>query len=152
MEEVFRIIPASNKAFWTLAVIAGALLALIALFAYCGYSARNMRFAVSPAGLRISGGLYGRTIPLQSLRLNESGIIDLKQSADYGPKVRTNGIGLPGYQAGWFKLRNGEKALLFVTDPSRVVRIPTVGGFTVLLSVQHPDAFLASLSKAAASF
>jgi hypothetical protein len=39
-------------------------------------------------------------------------------------------------------LKNGEKALVFVTDPSRVVRIPTTDGYSVLMSVAAPDEFI----------
>ena len=74
-----------------------------------------------------------------------AGSVDLQRSSEYVPRWRTNGTGLPGYQAGWFKLANGEKALVFVTDPRRVVRVPTTEGFTVLLSVENPEDFLASL-------
>jgi len=153
MDKVFPIIPASSKSLWMIAAIVGVLIvglvALLGLFTYLGYSARHIRFEVSPSGLRIVGDLYGRTIPLQSLRLVEGGRVDLKRSPEYAPKWRTNGVGLPGYQAGWFRLANGEKALLFVTDWRTVVRLPTTEGFTVLLSVADPDGFLASLAAAA---
>jgi hypothetical protein len=149
MEHVFPIVPASGKAVWTLAAIALVLLALLGLLLYVGYSARHVRFEVSPGGLRITGDFYGRTIPLSSLVLAEAGHVDLLRSSEYVPRWRTNGTGLPGYQAGWFKLANGEKALLFVTDPRRVVRVPTTEGFTVLLSVDNPEEFLASLRATA---
>ena len=149
MEHVFPIVPASGKAVWTLAAIALFLLALLGLLVYTGYSARHVRFEVSPGGLRIVGDIYGRTIPLNSLVLAEAGSVDLRRSSEYVPRWRTNGTGLPGYQAGWFSLANGEKALVFVTDPRRVVRVPTTEGFTVLLSVENPEDFLASLRATA---
>jgi hypothetical protein len=55
------------------------------------------------------------------------------------------GTGLPGYAAGWFKLRNGAKALLYVTDRSRVARIPTTEGYLVMVSVNDPAALIAQL-------
>jgi len=151
MDQIFPIIPASSKAFWGLAVIAVFLVALLGLFGYIAYSARQVRFEVSPAGLKIVGGLYGRTIPLKSLNLAEAARVDLQRSSEYAPKWRTNGIGLPGYQAGWFSLANGEKALLFVTDSHRVVRLPTTEGFTLFVSVADADGFLKSLRAAARS-
>lgn len=150
MDQVFPIIPASSKAFWTLAVIIVFLVAILGLFGYIAYSARQVRFEVSPAGLKIVGGLYSRTIPLKSLNLTEAARLDLRESSDYSPKWRTNGIGLPGYQAGWFSLTNGEKALLFVTDSRRVVRLPTSEGFTVFVSVADAEGFLKALRAAAA--
>jgi hypothetical protein len=61
------------------------------------------------------------------------------------------GTGLPGYSAGWFSLRNGEKALLFVTDRSRVVRIPTRDGYSLMVSPRHPQAFMEALRAAASN-
>ena len=72
-------------------------------------------------------------------------IIDLNTQTEYKPRIRTNGIGLPGYEEGWFKLRNNEKALLFVTDYSRVVYIPTDKGYSLLLSVSSSEEFRRSL-------
>jgi hypothetical protein len=57
------------------------------------------------------------------------------------------GTGLPGYAAGWFKLANGEKALVYVTTQSEVVYIPTTEGYSLLLSVTEPDRFLARLGS-----
>jgi hypothetical protein len=34
---------------------------------------------------------------------------------------------------------NGEKALVFVTDPTRIIYIPTRDGYSVLMSVAEPE-------------
>lgn len=59
------------------------------------------------------------------------------------------GTGLPGYRAGWFRLRNGEKALLYVTDGSRAVYIPTNRGYSLLLSSQNPERLVNRLREIA---
>jgi hypothetical protein len=59
--------------------------------------------------------------------------------------MRTMGTSMPGYRAGWFRLRNGEKALLYLTDWSRVVYVPTTAGYGLLLSPSEPDQFLAAV-------
>jgi hypothetical protein len=59
------------------------------------------------------------------------------------------GTGLPGFSAGWFRLRNGNKALVYLTDGSRAVYIPTRNGYDVLLSPQQPDAMLVELRRRA---
>jgi len=150
MSEIFQMIPASSKPLWILGVIGVVLLVPLGLFAHIAYSSRNVRFEVSSEGLRICGGLYGRLIPSEALIIEETQSIDLRQSQEYRPTLRTNGVGLPGYQAGWFRLRAGEKALLFVTDPSRVLRLPTREGYTLLLSVDQPEALLQSVRKGSA--
>ena len=84
-------------------------------------------------------------MPASALLVEDARALDLGRERQYRPKWKTNGSGLPGYQAGWFKLRNGEKSLLFVTDRSRVVYVPTRDGYSVMLSVTHPEQFLESL-------
>lgn len=148
MEEVFTIAPATTKPLWVIAAIAVLLLALLLLFASFVHSSRATRFEISPEGLAIRSTLYGRSMPWSSLDIEQARVVDLRESPDLQPTSRTNGLGLPGYQAGWFRLRRAGKGLLFVTDPSRVVAIPTREGFTLLVSVGEPDAFVASLQRA----
>ena len=117
------------------------LLALIALFIFIGYSSRNARFEVSKEGLRIKGGLYDRFIPGETIGSQNIQILNLNTSTGYKPWRRSNGFGLPGYCEGWFKLKNEGKALLFVTDRSNVVYIPTNQNYSVIFSVSNPNEF-----------
>jgi hypothetical protein len=107
---------------------------------------RSVRFEVSPEGLRIRGDmLYGRLIPSSELLMDGARPIDLNAEPEFKPKWRTNGTGMPGYKAGWFKLQNGQKALLFVGDSKRVVLIPVRSGYSLLLSVPDAEGFLTAL-------
>ena len=138
-------IPAASKSLWFFAIISLVLLAGIVLMIWLAWSMQNVRFTVSNEGLRLQGDLYGRLIPLKSLKLDEAVVTNLNTDTDHQPTRRTMGTGLPGYAAGWFKLRNGMKALLYVTDRTRVARIPTTEGYTVMLSVSDPAALIAEL-------
>lgn len=135
----FGITPASSTPFIFLLAFGMLLILLLGLFAFIGYSARNTIFEVNDQGLRIKGALYGRFIPKENITAQDIKIIDLNASPEYKTRFRTNGIGLPGYREGWFKLKNGEKALLFVTDLSNLVYIPTTKGYSVLLSVNNAE-------------
>jgi len=141
MTKTFEITPAAGAPFITLAAIGIVLVLIIGLFAFIGYSARNAKFEVDEQGLHIKGALYGRFIPKAEIAAGNIKIIDLNTDTDYKPRLRTNGVGLPGYSEGWFKLKNGEKGLLFVTERSRVVYIPTTQGYSVLLSVNNAEEF-----------
>jgi hypothetical protein len=143
--QVFTIAPGSNGSLWVLIGISILLVLMVALFAWLAYSSRNTRFQVSPEGLRISNTLYGRMIPSAALEVDGARVVDLTRERQFRPKWRTNGAGLPGYHAGWFKLRNGEKGLLFVTDRKRVVYVPTRDGYSVMLSVAQPEEFVTAL-------
>ncbi|NOQ95392.1 MAG: hypothetical protein GQ555_02110 [Desulfobacterales bacterium] len=142
MIELFPMIPASSKPLWFLGGIILFLLILTGLFSYIAYSSKTVQFEISKEGLNIRGGFYKRLIPAESIIVEKSKQIDIGKESSYKPILRTNGIGLPGYASGWFKLRNGEKALLFITNPSRVVYIATREGYSVLLSVQDAERFL----------
>ncbi len=111
-------------------------------FVYFGYSARWGKFVVADGGLQIKGCLYGRAIPQDSINKERIKIVNLITEQSYRTVARTNGIGLPGYLAGWFRLKNGDKALLFVTRKTDVVYIPTSEGYCVLLSPSEPIEFL----------
>ena len=147
MNDIFQLVPASDRTLWTTGALALLLLGILCLMGYLAYSSRHMRAVVSPEGITIKGGLYGRTIPTEALVLEEAKAITLDKGSPYRLKIRTNGVGLPGYYAGWFRLQNGDKALVFVTDPERVVYLPTKEGYIVLLSVAEPEAFLEALNR-----
>lgn len=149
MPDVFYIAPAQGKALWVLAAIAAVLLGILLLLAYFGYSSRATRYEISPAGLAIRGTLYGRTVPWASLDLDGARTVDLREPGDLRPTLRTNGLGLPGYQTGWFRLRSGSRGLLFVTDASRVLAVPTHERYVLLMSARDPDGLLRALRAAA---
>ncbi len=151
MSEVFQMIPASSKPLWFLGAICGLLILLIGLFGYIAHASQHARFEVSRSGLTIIGDFYGRTIPVQSLVADRAMRIDLSGDSVHRPRIRTFGTGLPGYSSGWFRLRNGEKALLYVTDPKRAVYIPTTEGYSLVLSVAQPEAFLRTIARLGSS-
>ena len=142
MKYVFPIVPANSAPIWIASVVSILLLGVMALLIFNAYASRSVRFELDPSGLKISGDLYARFIPAAALQLDQISALNLRRDEQYRPKWRTNGVGMPGYSAGWFKLRNGEKALVFVTDPGRVVRLPTTDGYSVLISVAVPDKFI----------
>lgn len=144
--QVFAIAPAADRTLWLMFLIP----ALIAVFAVAftlgpALGARNARFEVSSDGLRLRGDWYGRAIPLSHLRTAEARRVDLTVQPALEPTRRTGGTGLPGYRAGWFRLRNGERALVFLTDRTRAVYVPTTEGFSLVLSPADPDGFVAAL-------
>lgn len=145
MIETFPMVPAPGKAMWVIALIGALLLALLVLFAYVGTASQRTRFELSSAGLAIRGSLYGRTLPWASLRVDDARVVDLTQDRELRPTLRTNGVGLPGYQAGWFSLGSSGRGLLFLSDRTRVLAVPTTEGYTILMSATDPEAMLEAL-------
>jgi hypothetical protein len=148
VSQVFHIVPGATRS-PAVAVLVGvvALVVMIVPFIVVRSltGARTATFEVSPAGLRLKGDLYGRLIPISELRVAEAKRVDLDTQESLRPRTRTAGTALPGYRAGWFRLGSGEKALVYVTDPHRVVYVPTTKGYSVLLSVQETDSFVDAL-------
>ena len=145
MTTTFRMPPAPASAFAPLA----------SLPPWLGWLRRRLEqwgagttFEVTPTALRVGGTLYGRRIPRRALDAGAARPADPRSEPALRPVRRTNGIGLPGYAAGWVRLGSGERALAFVTDPERVVYVPTAAGYALLLSVDDPPGFLAALRAA----
>ncbi len=151
MESVYTLVPPPGKtstALW-IPVVLILLLSLVGtLVVYKSLSgARSSTFTISPAGLVIRGDLWGRTIPAMQLRGALARVVDLRSEPALAPRRRTAGTGLPGYRSGWWRLANGEKALIYVTTTERVVHVPTTEGYSILLSVSEPERFAAQLRE-----
>lgn len=55
---------------------------------------------------------------------------------------------MPGYAVGWFRLKNGEKALAAVTARDNVFYMRTKDGYSILLSLAAPNSFIDRLGSA----
>ncbi len=124
-------------------------LAGASLVLYVAWSMPRVRVVLTPDGLRVRGDLFGRTIARSSLLAQEARVMSLRTDRDHQPTLRTCGTAAPGYLAGWFRLRNGEKSLAFLTDRAQVAYVPTTQGFSVLLSVSRPGEFVRALREGA---
>jgi len=143
--QVFPIPPGGGRTVWFVVTIISLLVGLSGLLGWVAWSVNHSRAEVSPTGLRLVGDLWGRTIPLERLRIERARVVDLRAEPDLQPAKRTAGTGLGGFTAGWFRLRSGEKALIYLTDWARVVYVPTRDGYSVLLSSHEPDRLLSAL-------
>ena len=148
MKETFPLIPASSGPIWFFLGVSVVLVGMIILFGFFAFASRHVQCEVSTDGLRIVGDPYGRRLPLETLVLDGARVLDLSLDTGYRMKWRTNGAALPGYSSGWFKLHNGEKALVFLTDKRRVLYLPTQQGYAAMLSVADPEGLLSALQRA----
>ena len=89
--------------------------------------------------------------PATAIRLDGTRRLTVDDTPGIYPNRRTNGIGLPDYLAGWFRLNDGRSALLFVTDWSRTIAVPTTAGYDLVLSPDAPDALVAMVKAPAAA-
>ena len=119
------------------------LMAVMAIgFGWLTVSATRPSVVVNESELVLRAPFYGRSIALSDVRLEQARVLNMDSTVDVRPTRRTNGLGLPGLGLGWFKLANGEKALVALSDRRRVVYVPTDQGYSLLFSLERPEAFL----------
>ena len=135
-----------SKLLWAfLIVLTVIMLALVSLSLWIAYASGGAQFVISPRGLQIRGSMYGRSIPREQLVVSQSRVVNLDFDSGVALTRRTNGAAVPGYAEGWFQLADGRKALVFVTQRSQAVVVPTTQDYVVLLSPVRPEIFLATL-------
>ena len=105
--------------------------------ALMGWAVNRRSVELSASELIIKTGLYSRTLSRGSLRVESAKVTSLFDDRSVAPRWRANGVRLPGFQAGWFRLVNGERALLLLTDPHTVTYLPTIEGFSLLISTSE---------------
>lgn len=146
----YAIFPATgSKGLWILIPALIVLVGALALLGRTLWGSRHATFELDEQGLSFHGDVWGHQVPLAELRGGAARIVDLRNTPDLSPRRRTMGTALPNYQSGWFRLANGEKALLYLTRRDGVVYIPTTAGYSILLSPAEPDRMLADLRRMA---
>ena len=104
-------------------------------------SMRNTTLTLTESELIIKAALYGRKIPLENIMIDGIKAISLDHDTDYNLAFRTNGTAMSQYKSGWFRLKNHEKALVFITDKNSVALIPTKD-YLLLFSMDNIDEFI----------
>lgn len=89
-------------------------------------------------------------VALSELNLAQASLTDLSFDPGNQPRRRLTEPGCSQRGSGWYLLRNGTRAIVFLADPMNVVRIPTTEGYTLLFSVPEPAQLLANLRAAKA--
>ncbi len=132
------------QAAWIIAAIAVLMLAAFVL----ADRSKHVRYEIGGGRLRIRGDVFGRTIPLSDLRLEEAEVVDLDARKELRPKWKLCGTALPGYCSGHFSLRNGKLAFVFLSDMQHVLMLPKTNKKLILLSCPDPAETLASIKAA----
>lgn len=151
MTSVYPIIPATGKTIWTLGIIALLMILVfiftLGIFLKTLYISQYAQFEISPTGLQVKGDLTGKFFAKDKLQVDRAMIVNLRENTDLQPILRMAGTAVSGYKSGWYKLRDKEKALLYVTDDRNVVYLPTTQGYSLLLSVKNPQDFIHDLQN-----
>lgn len=103
--------------------------------------------ALDDDSLNVDTGIVARRFPLSTLRAAGLRIVSLSEHVELKPVLRTWGIGMPGLASGWFRLRNGAKALCILTGRERITVLRTDDGICVLLSLADPAPLRSALER-----
>ena len=131
-------------------VLIGALPAFLVVVPVIALVVRGMRRPLVRLedGVLQCGRLPRVRVPVAGLDLEAARIVDLDREPDLRPTFRLLGTSLPGFKAGWFRLRHGVRAFLIVTARGKVLVLPRRDAGPVLLSVVRPEALLDALRRA----
>ncbi len=113
----------------------------VVLFVGLAYTMMRNEISLDAQTLTVKAGFYERIVSRADIVWAESRVIDGSQEPDLWPRVRVNGVGLPGYQAGWFRLASGARVFLLVTHRP-----------LVYLRIQGGEDFLLTVAKSSSLF
>ena len=130
----FKQMPKVSKA-----VAIGVLLPMVLAFSWMFYKVNDAKLIISSDTVSLDVPFYGFTIPLSEVDLAKAERIDFSQTPALKPDLRANGVGMPGFQLGWFRLANGQKAFVATTTTDNLVLLPTTRNYPLILSLQHPE-------------
>ena len=99
--------------------------------------------------LRVKAAMFSHRVDVGDLDLEHARIVDLDERTELKPILKAFGMALPGFQAGWFLLRDRSRAFCLLTARRRVLWLPTRAGKSLMLSLERPDALLDALRQAA---
>ena len=110
---------------------------------------QHMQARIADGQMQVRAGLYRTELPLAQLRLAQVQRLPREQ---LGPWLqwRSNGIGMPGLQAGWFRGRHG-RVFAAIGKGQDVLVIPTDAGYSVVISPDAASALLTALRAQGAS-
>lgn len=117
--------------------------------AMIAFALRRRRVRLEDGVLTVSAGFNTCRVGAGEIDLGAARIVDLAEQTSLKPALKVMGTGLPGYNAGHFRLRDRSKAFLLLSDRSRVLVLPEKSGRKLLLSLERPQALLDALRRVA---
>jgi hypothetical protein len=115
-------------------------------------SGQRLAVGLTHGTLDLRAAWYHQRIAVADLDMSKARVLRLSEHPELRPTIQTNGIGLPGFTAGHFRLRDWRtSAFCILTDRNRVVVLPERGGRVILLSLRQPQALIDALKSIAAA-
>jgi hypothetical protein len=101
---------------------------------------QRARVRMDQGTLIVYTGVGTKRIPLANLRAHGLHLVNFGTHPELRPIIKLWGTGLPGFAGGWFKLRNGDKAVCLLLDRHGISYLRSdADKLTVLLSLAEPE-------------
>jgi len=125
---------------------------MILLAGLLWFGLHRMQVRLEDGVLRVRASGYRRRVALSDLDLAAARVLALDASSEFAPRIKLNGIGLPGVAVGHFRGRPLKRRLFCaLTERRRVLVLPERGCERALvLSVEKPQELLDALGRSAA--
>lgn len=132
------------------AVTGGVAVLAVAIWWITDRLLRRHHLTLDGHDLEIVTTFYRQRLGLHELRLDQARVADLAEHTQLKPLLKTNGVEVPGFHSGWYRMRDRSKAFVARADGHRVLWIPTTRDFSLLLQPRQPQALLDALKRSAA--
>ncbi|MBI2382407.1 MAG: hypothetical protein HYV16_16785 [Gammaproteobacteria bacterium] len=111
------------------------------------YLINNNAVTISDGSLTVKAGFYSRTVSLEKVDAAQIRQVDTINEPSLALSMRINGIGMPNYSSGWFKIKNGDTVFVLMGNPPYVY-IPIKGSEAFIISAPSTAEFINSLKAA----
>ncbi|MCL2916374.1 PH domain-containing protein [Shewanella corallii] len=120
------------------------MIGVILMFSWVWYKAQSANIALDMKEFELDVPFYGVTLPRTDIL--SAGIRQWDRNEEPGlmPDLRSNGIGMPGFQLGWFRLKDGRKALVAGGQGDWVV-IPTRQDYLIMVTTDDAERLMKAL-------
>lgn len=130
----------SNGGVFGAAIVSALILYLLATMATCSLSFNHTH-------LKVGAFPYSQRFELADIDLLSAKVLDDADAPTL--RLRRNGIGLPGFQLGWFSSSTGKPLFAATSGRHRRVLVRTVTKYDIVVSSQSPDALVRALHSLA---
>ncbi len=122
------------------------------VLAFLLLAVRRRSVALQDGILDARAAMYRKRVAVAELDLGRARIVNLAERTELRPWLKSNGMSMPGFHAGHFRLRGDfGKAFCLLTQRERVLWLPLRDGKQqLLLSLERPQALLDALRTAGA--
>ncbi|WP_235430521.1 PH domain-containing protein [Xanthomonas sp. MUS 060] len=121
---------------------------VIAVVAVIAWLIATAKIDIIEDKLVAGGGFYKVKVPLDRIDVAHARILPLDDP--FRLSWRTNGLGWPGLNLGWFSSKGPKRIFAVDTCKADRIYVPTFENFDIVLTPIDPNAFLNALARAGA--